>query len=183
MDDLHIVSLYLKRDEQALKETDDKYRRLCFSIAKNILADTEDCRECVNDTYMAVWNSIPPNKPDNFKAYIAKTARNTALKRLEFNMADKRNPSMSVFLDEIGEIIADESVMADISAQELGQLINKFLKNEKADSRNVFILRYWYFHSISEISAKYNFSESKVKSMLFNSRKRLEKFLRQEGYL
>ncbi|MBQ5313232.1 MAG: sigma-70 family RNA polymerase sigma factor, partial [Oscillospiraceae bacterium] len=61
MDDLHIVSLYLKRDEQALKETDDKYRRLCFSIAKNILADTEDCRECVNDTYMAVWNSIPPN--------------------------------------------------------------------------------------------------------------------------
>ena len=72
MDDLHIVSLYLKRDEQALKETDDKYRRLCFSIAKNILADTEDCRECVNDTYMAVWNSIPPNKPDNFKAYIAK---------------------------------------------------------------------------------------------------------------
>ena len=183
MDDLHIVSLYLKRDEQALKETDDKYRRLCFSIIKNILNDTEDCKECINDTYMAVWQSIPPNKPDNFKTYIAKIARNTALKRLEFNTADKRNTSMSVFLDEIDEIISDESVLSNISAQEIGCIINKFLEREKEASRNVFVRRYWYFESIAEISAKYNFSESKVKSLLFHSRKRLEKLLRQEGYL
>lgn len=183
MEDMRIVRLYLNRNQQAIKETDSKYGRLCFSIAKNILADTEDCRECVNDTYLAVWNSIPPNRPDNLRAYIAKTARYTALKRLEFNTAAKRDTSMSVCIDEIGEIITDDSVLAELSAQELGNVINKFLKGEKTDSRCVFVRRYWHFDSVAEIAARYNFSDSKVKSMLFHSRKRLEKFLRQEGYL
>ncbi len=180
MDDLHIVSLYIERNQQAINETDRKYGKLCFSIAKNILADTEDCRECINDTYLAVWNSIPPNNPDNFKAYISKVTRNTALKKLEFNNAGKRNTNMTVLLDEINDIAVDEFMLYDISSQELGALINKFLHSEKDDSRNVFIRRYWYCDSVADISRRYNFSESKVKSMLFQSRKRLEKLLRNE---
>ena len=181
MNDLQIIELYLARNEQAIKETEMKYGRLCFSISNNILNNVQDSKECVNDTYLALWNKIPPEQPKSFMAFVAKIARNTALKKVEYNTADKRNSQMTMSLDEIQDIALDENIKDNISAEELGKLINKFLKAEKTAARNVFIRRYFYFDSVTDIAERYSFSESKVKSMLFQSRKRLKKFLHQEG--
>lgn len=90
MDDLMIIELYFARNEQAINETDIKYGKLCLNMANNILSDNEDSKECVNDTYLSVWNKIPPTRPDNFMAYICKIVRNLSLKKLDFNLAQKR---------------------------------------------------------------------------------------------
>ena len=138
MDDAKIVQLYWDRNEQAIPATADKYGNYCTSIAKNILGNREDAEECVNDTYLSLWNSIPPKRPNNFKAFICKVVRNLSLSRLEYNTAKKRSSNAVISISELEEILPDESI-AEISDGELEEAINSFLRNENEINRNVFL--------------------------------------------
>lgn len=181
LDDMQIIDLYFDRDEQAIKETDVKYGKLCFCIADNILSNDEDSEECVNDTYFSLWNSIPPTRPNNFVAYICQIVRNLSLKKLSFNLAMKRTPNMIVSFSELEEILPDDHIDPNIGDEGIGKLISDFLSKEKEDSRNVFIRKYYFFDSIRDIAKRYSFTESKVKNMLFHTRNRLRKYLKEEG--
>lgn len=181
MDDLMIIELYFARDEKAITETDIKYGRLCFTVAINILGNDEDSDECVNDTYLSVWNKIPPTRPNNFMAFICKITRNLSIKRLDYNKARKRSPESIVSFSELEDVLPDNHIAPDVENAEIGKLISEFLNREKPDSRAVFIRKYWFFDSVSDIAARYSFSESKVKNMLYHSRKKLRDYLRKEG--
>lgn len=181
MDDLGIIELYFERDEQAIKETDAKYGRLCYGIAYKILNNREDSEECVNDTYVGLWNAIPPTRPSNLTAFVCKIARNLSLKRLEFINREKRSADMQLSLDELEAVLPDERYAPDVSDEDAGRLIDEFLRRQKEDVRNVFIRRYYFFDSVGEIAEHYSFTESKVKNMLFYSRKKLKHYLIKEG--
>ncbi len=183
MDDLKIIELYFQRNESAITETDVKYGRLCHSIAQNILADFQDSEECVNDSYLGVWNAIPPTRPKSLSAFLCGIVRNLALKKLRFNSAAKRTSSMEISLAELEETVPDNRYRPDISDEELGRLLSEFLMSQSPDVRNAFIRKYWYFDSIADIAKRYSFRESKVKSMLFHARERLKDFLEKEGVL
>ena len=181
MDDLRIIELYFARDEQAIKETDAKYGKLCHSIAYNILNNHEDSEECVNDTYVGVWNAVPPTRPNNFMSFVCKIARNLSLKRLEFMKREKRSQAVLVSLEELEAVLPDERFAPDVSDEDLGKLISTFLRSQKEDVRNVFIRKYYFFDSIGEIAKRYSFTESKVKNMLFYTRNRIRDYLIKEG--
>lgn len=181
MDDLSIIELYFERDERAIRETDAKFGRLCHSIAYNILNSREDSEECVNDTYVGVWNAIPPAKPNNFMSFVCRIARNLSLKRLEFIKREKRSADVLISLDELAEILPDERYAPNVRDEDVGKLISKFLRSQKEDVRNVFIRKYYFFDSIKEIAGRYGFTESKVKNMLFHTRNKLKDYLIKEG--
>lgn len=181
MNDINIIELYFARDEQAIKQTDTKYGRLCHSIAYNILKNDEDSKECVNDTYIGLWNAIPPARPDNFKAFICKIARNLSLKRLESISRQKRVNSTLISIDELAEILPDESIADNKSDEDIAKLISCFLKTQKEDVRKIFIRKYYFFDSISDIALRYSFSEGKVKSILHRTRAKLKDYLIKEG--
>uniref|UniRef100_UPI0040576AFC RNA polymerase sigma factor n=1 Tax=Agathobacter sp. TaxID=2021311 RepID=UPI0040576AFC len=181
IDDLKIIDLYFERDEQAIKETDAKYGKLCHSIAYNILNNHEDSEECVNDTYVGVWNAIPPTRPNNFMSFVCKIARNLSLKRLEFMKREKRSQAVLVSLDELETVLPDNRFAPYTSIEELGSLISSFLRNQKDDARKVFIRKYYFFDSIRDIAERYSYTESKVRNMLFHTRNRLKEYLKKEG--
>ena len=181
MDDLQIIELYFARNEQAIKETDRKYGKTCFRVAYNLLSNNEDSEECVNDTYLTVWNKIPPTRPNNFIAFICKITRNLSLKRLEVSNAMKRSAGTIISMSELEKALPDQCIAPDVEDEELGKLISAFLWSEKALDRNVFLRKYWFFDSISDIAERYSMNENSVKSMLFRSRNRLREFLRKEG--
>lgn len=181
MDDFEIIKLYFSRSERAIEETKNKYDGLCYSVAYNMLRDKEDSEECVNDTYLGAWNAIPPKKPNNFKAFLCKITRNLALKRIDYNSAQKRNPDLLISLDQLEAILPDNMADSEVDDKFLGQLISTFLKSEKYESRIVFIRKYWFFDSIHDIALKYGFSEGKVKSMLHRTKNRLKEYLKKEG--
>lgn len=181
MEDSEIISLYWNRSEDAIRETDKKYGKLCRRIALNFLFDNEDAEECVNDTYLGVWNAIPTAKPQIFSAYICRITRNLSLKKYEYIHARKRNSTAAIPLEEIEECISDngESEYEDAA---LSDCINRFLDSISPDCRNVFIRRYWFFDSVREIALRYRISESKVETMLFRTRNKLRVFLQKEGF-
>ena len=181
MEDFKIIDLYFARNELAITETSNKYGRLCFSISHNILYNTEDSEECVNDTYLSAWKTIPPKKPNNFMAFICKITRNLSLKRLDYNMAQKRNPELIVSFEELEAVLSDNQIKENVENQDISTAISKFLRNESADNRNVFLRKYWFCDSVKSISEKYGFSEGKVKSMLHRTRNRLKDYLKKEG--
>lgn len=181
MEDQQIIDLFFAREEQAISETQQKYGKLCHSVAKNILGSQEDAQECVNDTYLAAWNAIPPTRPRYFGAFLCKITRNLSLKKLEHQNAAKRQAGKVVPIDEIETLLPDDRLRPHVGEVELSELLNTFLRGEKEMSRNVFLRRYWFFDSIEEIAGRYGFSQSKVKSMLFHSRNRLRDFLKREG--
>lgn len=182
MEDSKIVELYLQRDENAIKETKIKYEKYCSYIANNILNSTLDTEECVNDTYLATWNSIPPNEPKSLRAYVGKIVRNIALNRYNANKAKKRNDSIEVVLDELNEVIGDsESDGRNLTDElTLKYALNAFVGSLKQETREIFVRRYWYLSSIKEIARDYDISESKVKVTLLRTRELLREFLRKE---
>lgn len=182
MDDRQIIELFTARDEAAIKETEREYGRLCYRVAFNILGNAEDAEECVNDTLLAAWNKIPQTvTPGNLKAFVCGIARNLALKRLEYYSAAKRSPGAAVPLAELEEIIPDNSAPPDNTAENIAEAITAFLRQQKPEARKVFVRRYWFFEPVSDIAARFSFSESKVKSMLFHTRKKLKSYLAKEG--
>lgn len=184
MEDKEIIDLYWNRKESAISETNEKYNPYCFRIAVSILGDSEDAKECVNDTWLKAWNSIPPNRPENLAAYLGKLARTTAIDCLRKKNRKQRGGTLTdIVLDELAECIPDmENVEKQIEEQELTQLINLFLGTLSDFDRKVFVCRYWYLESVKTI-AKISYSkESKIKSILFRTRKKLKSYLEEEEY-
>lgn len=182
MDDETIISLYWARDENSIAETSLKYGGLCNYIAGNILSSCQDREECINDTYLAVWNAIPDKHPNRFSVFLSRIVRNLALKKYEYISAAKRNPAVVTSLDELGDCVSGtDSVMSEIEKKHVESTINRFLWRLEEEKRNVFIRRYWYLDSIETICKYTGFSRSKVKSMLYEMRCKLKKYLESEG--
>lgn len=185
MEDSEIIKLYIERNENAIDETNKKYRKYCRSIAYNILRNTEDSEEAVNDTYLGAWNSIPPNIPNVLQTFLGRITRNISLKKIRARNTKKRG-SGEIFLvfEEMNEFIpSGQNTENDVEAKELARFITAFLNSLPETERKVFVCRYWYFDSVSEISKQFGFTQSKVKSMLFRTRKKLLTKLETEGYV
>ena len=180
MEDSKIIALVFARSEQAITELSAKYGKLCLHIANNILGNNQDAEECVNDAYIGVWNAIPPTRPQHLMSFLCKITRNLSLKRLEAMTRKKRSATV-VSLEELAEILPDESIANGVSDGEIAKAINRFLHNESATVRNVFLRKYYFFDSIGDIAQRFGFTESKVKSMLFHTRKKLKEYLIKEG--
>ncbi len=185
MDDQMIVQLYWERSEQAIRETDQKYGGYCYAIAKNILENKEDAQECVNDTYLAAWNTIPPKRPSVLATFLGKITRHISIDRWRARGAYKRGGGQVVMaLEELEECVASkETVEKTYARKELLAAYRRFIEKLPAAERRVFLLRYWYLDSIGDIAQKCGFSESKIKSMLHRTRQKLKKCLAQEGLL
>lgn len=183
MEDQDIVELYWNRREEALKETQRKYGGLCLKVAENILADSEDARECANDALLTLWNAIPPERPEHFAAYLCRIVKNHALKRARYNQAQRRRAQAQVVFEEAEDILpAARSVEDEVEGVRLGREIAAFLEREPKEKRRVFVLRYWYCAPIQEIAGACGLTQSKVKSILFRLRKRLKVYLEEGGY-
>ena len=181
MDDAEIVKLFYERSEDALREVRGKYEKLCRYISMKILNNPEDADECVNETYLRAWNSIPPSKPDSLRAFLGKIARNLSLDLYNKKRAGKRGGEPQAVLDELVECIPSENARDIVDEIALRDALNAFLKTLSADTRKIFMRRYWYMSEIREIAHDYNFSESKVKMTLARTREKLRKFLEKEG--
>ncbi len=181
MQDKDIIRLYFDRAENAISETAEKYGALCRHIAVNILGNDADTEECVNDTYFAVWNRIPPEIPTSFCAFISKIARNIALDRFDYNTAACRNGNLNLVLDELSEILPDETAEAEFENGELMRAINAFLAAEKQTTRIMFVRRYFHHDSIKEVAERTHMQEGAVRASLFRTRKKLASYLRKKG--
>ena len=184
MDDKQIIELYNLRDEQAIKHTESKYGRYCFSIAKNILSNEQDCEECVNDTWNRAWNAIPPKNPNNFRLFLGKIVRNLAIDKVKSESCQKRGGSeFTLALDEIGDIVSgDDTFEQNIEYEMLVKSLNVFLRSLPERERNVFINRYFYIMPIEDIAKKYSLSAQNVHKILSRTRIKLKEYLRVEGY-
>ena len=181
MDDNAILDLYFARSEQAISETDRKYGRYCYSIANHILSSPSDAEESVNDTYAEVWKSIPPRRPKYFFAFLASICRHLSLNRVDWKQAAKRRAQVVPLTEEMENCIPDAVHERQMEAKELGRLLDLFLEGLPKDSRLIFLRRYWYVDSVSEIAARYGMTESKVKMQLSRTKEKLRSFLEQEG--
>ena len=183
MEDKQIIELYFNRSEQAIEETSSKYGKLTRSISYHIVRNEEDTEECVSDTYLALWNTIPPENPDPFVAYILRIARNIAIKKLRYNTADKRNNSYDVSLGELEEVLTGTSdVQKEIEAKEIETVINSFLKDLKKTDRVIFVKRFWFNMTLDEISEETGYSKNYINVHLHRTKERLKAHLIKEGY-
>lgn len=184
MEDEQIVSLYFERNEEAIRETDTKYGSYLKTISFNILADEEDAKECVNDTYNSAWNSIPPARPAMLSTYLGKIIRHISIDRWRHDNAKKRGGGeTTVVLDELEDCISTNGDFTeDLIKKEISKEINSFVTGLPEAERRVFLCRYWYLDSIAAISEQFGFSQSKVKSMLLRTRQKLKILLESKGY-
>lgn len=184
MEDNEIIQLYLDRNEQAITETAAKYGNYCSSIAKNILKNWEDAEECVNDTYLKAWNVIPPNRPTMFKAFLGRITRNLSFNLYKKMNADKRgNGQIAVVLDELAECVSGSSdPYREFDKTELLNAINTFLEKLPQDKRIMFVCRYWYSDSVTDIAKRCGMSENSVSVSLNRLRKRLHNYLLERGF-
>lgn len=184
MQDNQIVQLYLDRDESAITCTQTKYDRYLIKVAYNILKDIEDSRESVNDTYLAAWNSIPPNIPEILSLYLAKLTRRISVDIFRKRNRSKRRPSQyALSISELEECVSDgTSVEGTSEFNRLTESINSFLLTLSPDARNTFIGRYYFLDSVKEVARYCGMSEAKAKSMLYRTRCALKKYLEKEGF-
>lgn len=207
-DDNKIIELFYARSEHAIAQLSAKYGSACIKIAKNILKSELDAQECVNDAFLAAWNTIPPQNPNPLSTYIYRIVRNISIAKYHSNTAAKRNSYYDISLDELenclsgnslggsglsGNILAGSRLAGsglsgaaglddEATAKELSALIDKFLATLDQKSRVMFVRRYWYADSLSDISARFQISENNVAVRLSRIRKKLKKFLKEEGY-
>ncbi|MBR2639098.1 MAG: sigma-70 family RNA polymerase sigma factor [Oscillospiraceae bacterium] len=171
--------------EKILGELSEKYGKTCKTIAKNILRNEEDAEEILNDALLAFWNSAFSDFPENPGAWLCKTVRNMALNRLAFLSAEKRGSgNAEIALSELEECVPSKnSVEEEINESAFIEAIENFLLSQPEEKRNIFLRRYWYMFSVSEIARDLKISESKVKSVLFRMRKELRKKLEKEEFI
>lgn len=182
MEDSQIIELYWQRSEEAIAATSQKYGRLCRRIAMNIVGNFSDAEECENDTYVAVWNAIPPTRPKIFSAFLSKIARNIALNRYEYNKAQKRNNEFDLILSELEECIAAKNTVEDaVEEGVVASMLDDFLETLSKEKRVIFVRRYWYSDSVKDIAKRMQITESKVKTVLFRTRKELQDYLEERG--
>ncbi len=180
MNDSNIINLYLNRDEDAISETIKCYNGRLLRFATRFLSDQRDAEECVNDAYARAWNTIPPTRPENLFAYLAVLCRNSALDVIKKNTAQKRSVQLVELTSEMNECIPDQNSLSDDRTEELGECINEYLGTLPREKRLVFVGRYWYNESISDIAKKTGFSQSKVKTMLHRMREELREFIERK---
>ena len=183
MDDKQIVDLYWERSEKAIKETAAKYGGYCYSIAINILNNSADAEECINDTYLSAWYSIPPHRPSVLSTFLGKITRHISIDKWRKSNAEKRGGGQTaIVLDELSECIPDKnSIEHTVEAQFLADIINSFVGDLQDKDRRVFLCRYFYLDSVESIADRFGYSQSKVKSMLHRTRQKLRTRLEKEG--
>jgi len=182
MNDNEIIALYWSRDERAISETDIKYGRFCKTIAVNILTVHEDAEECVNDTYHKAWTVIPPQRPEQFRAWLGRVVRNISLNLWNRNHAQKRNQGMETLMSELEECVPSSvSVDNEIDDIELGHLISKWLRSIPDEERMFFIIRYWNGVPLKEVAEKYGIGADKLAQKMLRLRKSLRSALEKEG--
>lgn len=179
MEDFEIVNLYWERKENAIEETKKKYEHRIIYVIGNILSDSCDIEECVNDTYLGAWNAMPDARPTYLSAFLCRIAKNLALKKVEYLTAEKRNKNIVTALDELDKIIDAQDIEQEIIAKQTAEAINTFLKKKKSLHRKIFVRRYYFYDTIEEIASQFFISRSAVKSILFRMRKDLKKYLQE----
>lgn len=181
--DAEILALYQKRSEDAIAQTEEKYGRLCFHIAGNILRDRRDQEECICDTWLAMWNTIPPKIPNPFRTYLCRVTKNLSLKKREYNMAKKRKSEWELSLDELdGCVAARGNVLDELEKKQLAEVVQNFLGKLPKEKRILFLRRYWLCDSIKELAEDYGISETGISMRLLRIRKQLKIYLEKEGY-
>ena len=185
MSDEQIVALYWKRDEQAIKETDIKYRKFLLSVAYNIVRDICDSEECLNDTYIGAWNAIPPARPTLLQAFLATIMRRTAIDCYKAKKRQKRMVSeLTVSLSEVEDFLSDDDDMySQIDAIELGRVISDFVRSLSERRMYIFMSRYYIARPIKEIAKLLGCSESTVNKEIAAIKCDLKEKLEKEGYV
>lgn len=181
MEDTKIINLFFARNEDAISLTDAVYGRKLFFLADKILHNTQDSEEVVSDTYMKAWEIIPPHRPTYLYAFLAKICRYYALGKLDWKTAAKRSADVVSLTEELLMCIPDQRKEDEMTAQEIGRILNMFLESISQESRVIFLRRYWFCDTIAEIAQRYGISESKVKMRLLRTRKQLADYLDKEG--
>ena len=178
MQDQEIIDLYFERNERAIRETDKRYGAACMRISLNILNSRADAEECVNDTYLGVWNRIPPERPQNLGAFVCRIARNLSIKRFRYLHRQRRNRDLEVAIDELAAIAAPP----EDSAAELAREISKFLEAQDPMDRMLFMGRYFHLCSVKELAEKSGMTENNVSVRLYRVREKLRAYLNERGY-
>ncbi len=176
--DEDIIDLYFSRDERAITETERKYGRLCMSVSMGILSDRQDAEECVNDTYLKLWGSMPPLRPLSLVNYILRVVRNLSLNRLRHLTAERRNRDITVSFAELEECIP----VRDEYAGDVSRLVSAFLRTEGETDRRLFLGRYWYNLSVSDLAKQWDMTPNAVSLRLRRTRERLRQYLKEGGY-
>jgi RNA polymerase sigma-70 factor (ECF subfamily) len=184
MEDEKIIDMYYDRNEQAIQETANKYGKYCTSIAQNILNNSADAEECVNDTYLNAWNSIPPHRPKMLSTFLGKIVRNLSFNRYKHYRADKRGGGeLPLVLDELADCVSgNDNVAEECIMRELVAVINDFLGTLSEDKRNIFVRRYWFTESVMKIANDYNMASGAVAMILKRLRSKLHNYLIERGY-
>ena len=180
MKDTQIIELFFRRAGEAITHLAEKYGAMCQNIARRILRDERDSEECVNDTWLQTWNTIPPQRPTYLGGFVGRITRNLALNRLDYNRAQKRDSTLEAAFEELsgslpdpGDMVTDEVTLRDF--------LNRFLRRQSEEHRRYFLRRYWYGMSVQEIARECGVGEEKVKSALFRTRNRLRQAMEEEG--
>ena len=182
MEDRRLIGLLFARSEQAITALAQHFGRRLYVTAYNILNSREDAEEAVSDTYLALWNAIPPEQPDPLEGYVYRTGRNIALKKLRFLSAQKRSSQYDISLDELSAVLSGESLEETLDARILGQTIDYFLDTLPKQSRILFLRRYWFGDSIKQLSQDFSLSENTISVRLSRIRIQLKDYLNKEGF-
>ena len=182
MEDKKIIQLLFSRAEHAIRELRARFDKQLLRIAYNILENKSDAEECTNDTYLALWNAIPPAEPDPLAPYVYRVGRNIALKKLYSSMAQKRNARYDLSLEELNECLPGDDLEQLMDARELGRAIDRFLAAGSKENRYIFLRRYWYGDSVKEIAKVLHIQENAVSVRLNRLRNNLKEYLKEEGY-
>ncbi len=181
MEDNKLLELFFDRNEEAIRHTDQAYGRRLHTLAMGIVKNDQDAQECVSDTYLRTWNSIPPQRPKYFFAYLAKICRNLALDKVNWKNAAKRKAEVVPLTQEMEMCIPDTKRDQEMEARELGRLLDQFLRGLTPGNQMIFLRRFWYADTIGEIAARYNLSESAVQMRLSRTKAKLCTYLEKEG--
>lgn len=176
-----IVKMLERREEQALEMLREQYGAYCRTIIWNVLQNEQETEEALNDVWIRVWNTIPPTKPRNLQAYLAKTARNTAINYMKRGTAGKRKGAV-LAIEELAGCIPDPEWESRLRSEDLRALVNDFVRSLHREERYIFLRRYWFGDAVAEVAAACHCSESRVTSILYRLRKRLKNYLEKEGY-
>ena len=184
LEDEKIIDLFFERSEQAITELDLKYGKFCRKLSRNILNDSRDTEECMNDAYLAVWNTIPPERPAPLLTYLCKILRNISLKLYHSKTAVKRNSSHDIAIGELEDCLsASNTVESETEARELSRLIESYLDTLSQENRVIFIRRYWFSDAYSDIAGQTGLTEKNVSVRLTRLRKQLKQFLKEKGVI
>ena len=184
LDDSKIMDLFFERSQTAIFELSEKYGELCLQLAKNIVKNPQDSEECVNDAFLAVWNSVPPNRPASLRAYTLKMVRNNALKRYHTNTAQKRNSHYDMAFEELENCLQTvDDTHKHCTAKELAAAMQAFLSSLDSENRILFVRRYWYGDSVATLAEAMEKSPHFVSVRLARTREKLKKYLKKEQLL